>query len=85
MSFALFNLIVFATPQQSARCSFVRKGKSGEVSNEAAQFVEDQILVCLYISLELFLLRLDDSFEVLESSLENILITLRIKATFEEV
>ena len=85
MRFTLFDLIMFATPQQSTRCGLIRKGKGGEVSDEAAQFVEDQILVCLYSCLELFILSLNDSFESFKPSLENILIAFRVKATFEEI
>ena len=85
MCFTLFNLIVVATPQESTSCSFIGQGKSGEVSDKAAQFIKDQILVCLNIFLELFFLRLNDSFEILESPLENILIAFRVEATFEEI
>ena len=85
MCFTLFNLIVVATPQEGTSCSFIGQGKSGEVSDEAAQFIKDQILVCLNIFLELFFLRLNDSFEVLESPLENILIAFRVETTFEEI
>ena len=85
MSLTLFDLIMLTTPQESTGCGLVRKGKGCEISDEAAQLIEDQILVCLYILLELFLLRLYDSFEVLESSLENVLIAFRVKATFKEI
>ena len=82
---AFFNLILLTDPKQCPRCSLIRQRQSCKVGDEAARLIEVEVLIGLEVVLELFFLGLDEAFENLGSSLEDVVVAFGIKSLLEKV
>ena len=82
---AFFNLILLTDPKQCPGRSFIWQRQSCKVGDEATQLIEDEVLICLNVLLELLFLGLDEPFENLGSSLEDVVVAFGVKSLLEEV
>ena len=69
--------------------NLVGKGQTVEVGDEATELIEYQVLVCIRVLSELFFSGLNDAldstFDTFESLLEDVSITLWVKAFLDEI
>ena len=82
---AFFDLILLTDPEQCPRRSCIWQRQSCKVGDEATQLIEDEVLIGLDVLLKLLFLGLDEPFENLGSSLEDVVVAFGVESFLEEV